>query len=52
MGADSKSAAKSLLEAVTDIKTDGKETVIFNLSGANADSAPLNTSPFDFGRMH
>ncbi len=37
MGADSKSAAKSLLEAVADIKTDGKETVIFNLSGGNAD---------------
>ncbi len=37
MGADSKSAAKSLLEAVSDIKADGKETVIFTLSGGNAD---------------
>lgn len=37
MGADSKSAAKSLLEQVSDIKADGKETVVFSLSGANAD---------------
>src|SRR5882724_3965262 len=36
MGADSKSAAKSLA-AVSDIKADGKGTVVFNLSGANAD---------------
>jgi len=37
MGPDSKSAAKSLLEAVTDIKADGPNTVVFTLSGANAD---------------
>ncbi len=37
MGPDSKSAAKSLLEPVTDITADGKETVVFTLSGANAD---------------
>jgi peptide/nickel transport system substrate-binding protein len=37
MGADSKSAAKSLLEPVTDIKADGKETVVFTLAGPNAD---------------
>ncbi|HZF36726.1 MAG TPA: ABC transporter substrate-binding protein [Candidatus Angelobacter sp.] len=37
MGADSKSAAKSLLAAVSDIKADGKGTVVFSLSGANAD---------------
>jgi peptide/nickel transport system substrate-binding protein len=37
MGPDSKSAAKSLLEAVKEIKADGKETVIFTLNGANAD---------------
>jgi peptide/nickel transport system substrate-binding protein len=37
MGAESKSAAKSLLEPVKDIKADGKETVIFTLSGPNAD---------------
>ncbi|HLB78866.1 MAG TPA: ABC transporter substrate-binding protein, partial [Dongiaceae bacterium] len=37
MGADSKSAAKSLLEAVADIKADGPGTVIFTLSGASAD---------------
>jgi peptide/nickel transport system substrate-binding protein len=37
MGPNSKSAAKSLLNAVTDIKADGPNTVIFSLSGANAD---------------
>ena len=37
MGQDSKSAAKSLLEPVTDIKADGPTTVIFELSGGNAD---------------
>ena len=37
MSADSKSAAKSLLEPVADIKADGKETVIFTLTGGNAD---------------
>jgi peptide/nickel transport system substrate-binding protein len=37
MGKDSKSAAKSLLESVSDIKADGKETTIFTLSGPNAD---------------
>jgi peptide/nickel transport system substrate-binding protein len=37
MSAESKSAAKSLLEQVKDIKADGKETVIFSLSGPNAD---------------
>jgi peptide/nickel transport system substrate-binding protein len=37
MGKDSKSAAKAVLEAVTDIKADDKNTVIFKLSGGNAD---------------
>jgi peptide/nickel transport system substrate-binding protein len=37
MGPNSKSAAKSLLKAVTDIKADGPNTVIFTLSGGNAD---------------
>ena len=37
MGANSKSAAKSLLAAVTDIKADGPDTVVFTLSGGNAD---------------
>ena len=36
-GADSKSAAKSLLEPVTAVKADGTETVIFELAGGNAD---------------
>jgi len=37
MGEESKSAAKSLVDQVAEIKADGKETVIFNLSGGNAD---------------
>jgi peptide/nickel transport system substrate-binding protein len=37
MGPDSKSAAKSLLEPIAEIKADGEETVVFTLSGANAD---------------
>jgi peptide/nickel transport system substrate-binding protein len=37
MGPNSKSAAKSLLEAVTDVKADGPNTVVFTLSGGNAD---------------
>lgn len=36
-GKDTKSAAKSLLEAVKEIKADGKQTVIFNLKDGNAD---------------
>ncbi|HXV26123.1 MAG TPA: ABC transporter substrate-binding protein [Alphaproteobacteria bacterium] len=39
MGAESKSAAKSLLDQVTDIKADGKDTVVFTLAGGNADFA-------------
>lgn len=37
MGKDSKSAVKSLLEAVADIKADGADTVVFTLSAGNAD---------------
>jgi peptide/nickel transport system substrate-binding protein len=37
MGEASKSAVKSLLEPIADIKADGEETVIFTLSGGNAD---------------
>jgi len=37
MGPESKSAAKSLLEQVEDIKADGKDTVVFTLKGGNAD---------------
>src|SRR5215469_9755820 len=37
MGPNSKSAAKSLLTAVTEIKADGPNTVVFTLSGGNAD---------------
>jgi peptide/nickel transport system substrate-binding protein len=37
MGKDSKSAVKSVLAAIADIKSDGKSTVVFTLSGGNAD---------------
>lgn len=37
MGADSRSAAKPLLADLADVKADGKDTVIFTLSSANAD---------------
>jgi peptide/nickel transport system substrate-binding protein len=36
-GEDSASAAKSILDAVEDIKADGKDTVVVTLSGGNAD---------------
>lgn len=36
-GEDSKSAAKGLLTAITDIRADGDDMVIFDLEGANAD---------------
>jgi peptide/nickel transport system substrate-binding protein len=36
-GADTKSAAKGVVEPVTDIKADGKNTVIFTLREGNAD---------------
>jgi peptide/nickel transport system substrate-binding protein len=45
MGADSKSAAKSLLDQVSDIKADGKDTVTFTLKGGNADF-PYVTSEY------
>ena len=37
LGENSKSAAKSLLKEVTSMKADGPETVVFELSGGNAD---------------
>jgi peptide/nickel transport system substrate-binding protein len=37
MGPSSKSAVKSVLEPIKDIKADGKGTVIFTLEGGNAD---------------
>jgi peptide/nickel transport system substrate-binding protein len=45
MGADSKSAVKSVLAAIKDIKADGKGTVIFTLDGGNADF-PYLTSDY------
>ncbi|MBT6612692.1 MAG: hypothetical protein HOB38_11355, partial [Deltaproteobacteria bacterium] len=36
-GEESKSAAKSLLEQVKDIKADGKDTVVIKLESGNAD---------------
>ena len=36
-GPESKSASKSVLSAIKDIKADGKNTVVFTLEGGNAD---------------
>ena len=36
-GEDSTSAAKTLLEQVVDLRADGKQTIVFELSGGNAD---------------
>ncbi len=36
-GKDSKSAAKGIMAAVSDVKADGNDTVVFTLSGGNAD---------------
>jgi peptide/nickel transport system substrate-binding protein len=49
-GEGSKSAAKSLLDSVTDIKADGPETVIFTLKSGNADF-PYILSDYHFGIM-
>ena len=37
MGEDTKSAAKGIIGAVESVKADGKNTVVFKLSGGNAD---------------
>ena len=37
LGPDSKSPAKSVLSSVTSVKADGPETVVFELTGGNAD---------------
>jgi len=42
-GPQSKSAAKAIVDAVTDIKADGKETVIVTLAAASADFPALMT---------
>jgi len=49
-GEASKSAAKSLLDSVTDIKADGAETVIFTLKSGNADF-PYILSDYHFAIM-
>ena len=36
-GEDTKSAAKGIIASITDIKADGKNTVVFTLSGGSAD---------------
>ena len=45
MGENSKSAAKSILDPITDIKADGKDTVIFTLNAGSADF-PFLTSDY------
>ena len=37
IGADSKSPAKSVLSSITSVKADGPDTVVFELTGGNAD---------------
>jgi peptide/nickel transport system substrate-binding protein len=44
MGPDSKSSGKALLAAVSSVKADGPETVVFELSGPNADFPYLLTA--------
>ncbi len=40
-GEDTKSAAKGIVSAISDVKADGKDTVVVTLSGGNADFAFL-----------
>ncbi|WP_342643150.1 ABC transporter substrate-binding protein [Rhodoligotrophos ferricapiens] len=40
-GPDSKSAAKGIVDAIEDVKADGKDVVVFTLKGGNADFAYL-----------
>jgi peptide/nickel transport system substrate-binding protein len=44
-GKDSKSAAKSVVDPIKDIKADGKHTVVFSLKEANADFAFIMSDP-------
>lgn len=37
LGADSKSAAKAVLEPIEEVKADGKDTVVFKMKAGNAD---------------
>ncbi len=48
IGADSKSPAKSVLSSVTSVKSDGPDTVIFELTGGNADF-PFLLSDYHLG---
>ena len=49
-GKDSKSAAKPLLAAITELKADGKDKVVFKLSGGNADF-PFTVSDYHLAIM-
>ena len=44
-GADSKSAAKGIVDPIESIKSDGKNTVVFNLNEGNADFPFLMSDP-------
>jgi peptide/nickel transport system substrate-binding protein len=44
-GKDSTSAAKSIVDPIKDIKTDGKNTVVFTLKGSNADFPFIMSDP-------
>ena len=47
-GEATKSAAKGIIEPVTDVKADGKDTVVFTLSGGSADF-PFLVSDYHLG---
>jgi len=49
-GKDSKSAAKGIVEPIVDVKADGKNTVVFSLTGGNADF-PFIASDYHLGIM-
>lgn len=49
-GEDSKSAAKAILETITDVKKDGNDTVVFDLKAGNADF-PYILSDYHIGMM-
>ena len=49
-GEDTKSAAKPLLETITDISTDGKDTLVVTLDGGNADF-PFTISDYHIAIM-
>jgi len=50
LGEDSKSAAKAILEPISEVKADGKDTVVFTMKTGNADF-PFILSDYHIGIM-